>query len=130
VSAAVHPTLRHYPKDDPEFATDVSDAVEVEEGDVEAVLQRLRMKYSAVRIAERNPLANDGGGPVWYCYRDGKLIQTSDGAGAMRLWTPLERETRRSLDLIECSATLMRQGRAAAAYARATIEATSALLGR
>jgi hypothetical protein len=105
------PTLRTYPKDDGEFASDVQDAIVTEHGDVDEVIIRLRTKYPAARIAVRNPLARVEGEDVWYCYRDGKVILTSDGAGAMRLWTPIERETRRSLDLIEWADRTMRESR-------------------
>jgi hypothetical protein len=65
-----------------------------------------------VRIAVRDPLANLEHSDVWYCYRDGKLVQTPDGLGAARLWSPTERELRRSLDLIEQSSELLRRSHA------------------
>ena len=103
------PSARCYPKADVDFEHAVSIAIASEGGDPDRVLIYLQGTYPHARIAVRNALANLEPDDVWYCYRDGKLVLTSDGAGAMRLWTPLERETRRSLDLLEASDQLMRR---------------------
>jgi len=78
----IAPAVRHYPPGDAEFRADVEAALTVEDYDLEAVLARLRTKYFAVRIAPRNPLANGGEGPLWYCYRDGNLIPSAETADA------------------------------------------------
>jgi len=113
------PSARCYPHSDNDFAADVSQAIVSECGDPDRVLTVLRTKYPSVRIAVRDPLANLEATQVWYCYRDGKLILTSDGAGAMRLWTPIESATLESLDLIEWSSDLMRTAQTTRAAARA-----------
>jgi hypothetical protein len=103
------PSARCYPRGDCDFEHDVAIAIAAEGGDPDRVLIRLQTTYPHIRIAVRSALANLESASVWYCYRDGKLIVTSDGAGAMRLWTTLERESRRSLDLLEASDRLMRR---------------------
>jgi hypothetical protein len=113
------PSARCYPHSDRDFAAEVSQAIVSECADPDRVLTVLRTKYPSVRIAVRDPLANLEATQVWYCYRDGKLILTSDGAGAMRLWTPVEVATRESLDLIEWSSDLMRAAHTTRAEARA-----------
>jgi hypothetical protein len=113
------PSARCYPNSDADFAAEVGHAIVSQCADPDRVLEVLRAKYPSVRIAVRDPLANIEATQVWYCYRDGKLIMTSDGAGAMRLWTPIERATRESLDLVESSSELMRSARTTRVSARA-----------
>ena len=121
-----HVQARCYPSADREFEADVVAAIYSLDCDPDAVLVSLRAKYPELRIAVRDALADFGPDDVWYCYRDGKVVWTSDGVGAMRLWTTLERETRRSLDLIETASDLMRRSGTLVAAARQARHATRA----
>jgi len=118
-----HVQARCYPKADREFEADVVAAIYSLDCDPDAVLLNLRAKYPQVRIAVRDALAGFEPDDVWYCYRDGKVVATSDGVGAMRLWTPSERATRMSLDLIETASDLMRRAATLVAAARQTFAA-------
>jgi hypothetical protein len=69
------PSLRCYPRDDDEFATDVVAASLTAGLRLDAVRDILRDKYPSVRIAAQAVLAiRPDEGPVWYCYRDGSLM--------------------------------------------------------
>jgi hypothetical protein len=103
------PTVRIYPKTDRSFADDVAAAVEAVRGDPDEATTILRSRYPRLRISIRSAIAGFDDRPVWYAFRDGTAVNRSDGCGAMRLWTPIERETRRSVDLIEWTDRLLRQ---------------------
>jgi len=75
------PSLRCYPRDDDEFATDVAAACRTAGPRLDDVRDSLRDKYPSLRIAVQSALAvRPDEGPVWYCYRDGSPM--GGGAGA------------------------------------------------
>jgi hypothetical protein len=80
------------------------------------------MKYPQVRITEREAIAALDERPVWYCYRDGRVVAGKDGAGAMRAWSRIERLTNQSLDLIEWSCDVLRRSRATAITAERAVD--------
>jgi hypothetical protein len=105
----VVPSLRCYPKDDDEFAADLTAAIRSVGLSVDAVRDALRQKYPSLRIAARAALASEPDeGPVWYCYRDGSLIGRSDGAGAMRARSPFEQTLSDSLDQLDRATRALR----------------------
>jgi len=68
-------SVRCYPRDDSEFAADVTAALGAEGPDRNAVINSLKLKYPHVRIVVRDSLASIRGEPeVWYCYREGRLV--------------------------------------------------------
>jgi hypothetical protein len=68
-------SVRCYPRDDAEFAADVTAALASEGPDRDAVINSLKVKYPQVRIFVRDSLASMRGEPeVWYCYREGRLV--------------------------------------------------------
>ena len=105
-------TARCYPRSDDQFEQDVARAIQCHGSDLDDVIAVLRAKYPAVRIAVRTALADLEHAEVWYCYRDGAIVTTPGSLGAARLWTPIERETRRALDLLEWSSELLRRSNA------------------
>lgn len=117
---------RCYPRSDDQFERDVSHAIQSHGCDVDDVIAFLRTKYPAVRIAVRSALADLEHAEVWYCYRDGAIVTTPDGLGAARLWTPIERETRRSLDLLEWSSALLRRSTATSSSAERALSRVAA----
>ena len=108
------PSVRTYPRTDSGFAADLTSAILATSGNADETLEILRARYPKVRISVRAAIAGFDDGPMWYAFRDGAAVSRGDGVGAMRLWTPIERETRRSMDLIEWSDRLLRQSSVAA----------------
>jgi hypothetical protein len=80
--AVANPTLRCYPRDDPQFLADAQEALTESrwlasrsQQMLEEVRRKLKERYPAVRVEPRNRLASgDGLDDVWYCYRDGTLV--------------------------------------------------------
>jgi len=75
MSVDARPSTRCYPRDDHEFAFDMSNAVD-DIGSYPAEVEAcLRTKYPMVRVVVRDALANVAGPDedelVWYCYRNG-----------------------------------------------------------
>ena len=69
------PSAHCFPSSDDEFASDVAAAITISRGRIEIALDCLRPKYPSVRITERHHLGSDyQGEPVWYCYRDGRVM--------------------------------------------------------
>ncbi len=78
MSVDIQPATRCYPREDPEFAFDISNAVDDIGSYPAEVEASLHEKYPMIRIVVRDALANVAGPDedevVWYCYRDGSAL--------------------------------------------------------
>ncbi len=71
------PRLRCYPQDDALFLEAAQRALDevvehpTEEQRLSNFVTKLISMYPTVTVHPRKPIANDGTGDLWYCYRDG-----------------------------------------------------------
>jgi hypothetical protein len=124
-------TIRCWPHDDQAFASFVEAlvrrlGVDPSEEEVDAVVARLRSVYPRARLVPQSGLAAFGSTVSFYAYRDGTPLARPDGVGAMRYRSPVEEALLCSVDLGEIAARRLTAGRAAAAAAKAAIDARRA----